>query len=74
LFNPRLEENPANMTRWPVMTHDRTQAQEKAMYLQLMVRGKYIKDNCRLSLVKPTALGGANVEANTTRLAEIYQG
>jgi hypothetical protein len=72
-FNPRSEETRANLTGWPLTTHDRTGTQ-KPMCLRLMVTGKCLKENCKNAHVKPTTLGPGTMDTISTRLAEIYRG
>jgi hypothetical protein len=71
-FNPRNEGNRGNLDGWPATTHDIT-GEQKPMCVRLMVTGKCNKENCRLSHVKPTALGRTTMDTITTRLAGIYQ-
>jgi hypothetical protein len=66
------EQTKANLVGWPITVHDRTGARA-SVCVRLMVTGKCVKENCRNAHLKPASLGQANVDAITTRLAEIYQ-
>jgi hypothetical protein len=71
-FNPRTEEHKANLKGWPILTHDKTGAQQQ-LCVRLMVTEKCPKGDCRNTHVKPTGLETAKRDAISSRLTEIYR-
>jgi hypothetical protein len=70
-FNPRMS-NGERGQGWPQVPHDQTGLQEMAC-LQLMTAGKCPRDKCLMAHTPSKDLGQKNIDAMTTRLAEICQ-
>jgi hypothetical protein len=70
-FNPRTSNGELGRG-WPQVPHDQTGPQEMAC-LPLMTTSKCPRDNCRMVHMPSEDLGQKNIDAMTTRLAEICQ-
>jgi hypothetical protein len=71
-FNPRGEGTRGNISGWPKTPHETTGSPQQ-LCVRLMTAGKCIKTGCNFSHAKHENLGRSEVDAITTRLAEMHQ-